>query len=161
MTEESQEFLTFILDDEEYGVNILSVQEIRVCSITTSVPNTPDYIKGVINLRGLIIPIVDLRKRFNKKSTESRSDNVFIILKSQFRGKYTTIGIFVDGVSDVFSLQKDTIQPSPDFGKDIDVKFISGMATVDERIIILLDTEKLLNTREIYQLSNELNDLAS
>lgn len=161
MIEESQEFLTFMLDDEEYGVNILSVQEIRVCSVTTSVPNTPDYIKGVINLRGLIVPIVDLRKRFNKNTIESSSDNVFIILKNQSIEKYTSIGIFVDRVSDVYNIQKDSVKPSPDFGKEIDVKFIYGMASIDEKLIILLDTVRLLNTRELYQLSSELNDLAS
>ncbi len=161
MIEENREFLTFVLDGEEFGLNILAVQEIRVWSPVTDIPNTPDYIKGVINLRGVIVPIIDLRKRFNKKPADHTSDNVFIILKDKSIENSVVVGVFVDRVSDVYNLSASSIKPSPDFGRDIDSQFIDGMATVDEKIIVLLDTMKLLDVRELYQLSGDLNKLVS
>lgn len=146
----NNEYLTFLLDGEEFGVDILSVQEIRGWSIVTEIPNTPSYLKGVINLRGIIIPIVDLRGRFNCKSSEYTATTVVIVLQGIVHNKRSTVGVVVDAVSDVYRVEHADVKTMPDFGSHIESSFISGMATVDEKIIILLDSNKLLDVEEIF-----------
>ncbi|MGH1486677.1 MAG: chemotaxis protein CheW [Cellvibrionaceae bacterium] len=161
MSDATNEYLTFILDQEEYGVSILAVQEIRVWSAVTDMPNTPDYVKGVVNLRGVIVPIVDLRQRLNKASTEYNENTVVIILKETIDDKSIIVGIVVDAVSDVYKFSNKDVKSSPDFGSEIDSRFIHGMATVEEKIIIILDAKKLLDVKELYQISGSLNQIAS
>jgi purine-binding chemotaxis protein CheW len=143
--EPAHEFLAFKLGPEEYGVDILSVQEIRGYDTVTRVPEAPDYIKGVINLRGVIVPVVDLRLKFKLGSAEYDEFTVMIVLN--LKGK--VIAAVVDGVSDVVQVESEQIRPTPEFGGIIDTRFISGIATVGERMLILLDIESLILSADI------------
>lgn len=153
---EDQEFLTFILDNEEFGVDILSVKEIRVWSSVTEIPDTPDYLKGVINLRGVIIPIVDLRERFNRPPQEYSAITVVIVLRTVVNNKENMVGIVVDAVSEVYKVPTKDIRDAPNFGSGIDTRFLTGMATIDEKIIILLNSEKLLDAEELYTVTSQV-----
>jgi len=150
MGDSEQEYLTFILQGEEYGVDILCVQEIRVWSSVTELPNKPSYIKGVINLRGVIIPIIDLRQRFEKEPLEYNEQTVTIILKHQTNERSMVVGIVVDAVSEVYKFNENTIRKAPTFGSQIDGCFLKGLASVDEKLIILLDSAALLSEDELY-----------
>ena len=147
----NREILSFILDDEEFGVDILCVKEIRVWTSVTEIPNTPSYLKGVINLRGTIIPIIDLSERFQRPAKEYNETTVVIILHAMIEGKEAVVGIVVDAVSDVYKFSEKQIRPPPDFGSEIDSRFINGMATLSEKIVILLNSSKLLNAEELYR----------
>lgn len=141
----SHEFLAFKLGPEEYGVDILSVQEIRGYDTVTRVPEAPEYIKGVINLRGVIVPVVDLRLKFKLGSATYDEFTVMIVLN--LKGK--VIAAVVDGVSDVVRVEPAEIRPTPEFGGIIDTRYISGIATVGERMLILLDIEALILSADI------------
>jgi purine-binding chemotaxis protein CheW len=149
--EQEQEYLTFVLSGEEYGVDILCVQEIRVWSSVTELPNKPDYIKGVINLRGIIIPIIDLRQRFGQEPLEYNEQTVTIILRNQNSHKTMAVGIVVDAVSEVYKFDKKSIRTPPAFGNNIDRCFLQGLATIEDKLIILLDSNSLLDQNELYQ----------
>lgn len=148
-----QEYLTFILDEEEFGIDILCVQEIKGWTPVTEIPNTPQYLKGVINLRGVIVPIVDLRERFNLKSIEYGPTTVVIVLKTESLGKEVVVGVVVDAVSEVYKLDAEDIREAPNLGNSVDSCFIKGMATVEEKIIILLDSGQLLDVNELYKVA--------
>jgi len=150
MTDIEQEYLTFMLQGEEYGVDILCVQEIRVWSTVTELPNKPKYIKGVINLRGVIIPIIDLRLRFGQPQLDYNEQTVTIILRQQTQQSTTVVGIVVDAVSEVYKLSKQAIRKAPAFGNNIDSCFLKGLASVDNKLVILLDSETLLNEDDMY-----------
>jgi len=139
-----QEFLTFRLGAEEYAIEILKVREIRGWENPTAIVNAPEFIKGVINLRGTIVPIVDLRVKF-KGEAKYDEFTVVIILSVSDR----MIGIVVDAVSDVMTLTAEQIRPAPAFGADIDAQFITGLGTVGERMLILTDVERLMTSREM------------
>ena len=141
----SHEFLAFKLGPEEYGVDILSVQEIRGYDTVTRVPEAPEYIKGVINLRGVIVPVVDLRLKFKLGNAAYDEFTVMIVLN--LKGK--VIAAVVDGVSDVVRVDPAEIRPTPEFGGIIDTRVISGSATVAERMLILLDIEALILSADI------------
>lgn len=141
----NHEFLAFKLGHEEYGVDILSVQEIRGYDTVTRVPEAPEYIKGVINLRGVIVPVVDLRLKFKLGNAAYDEFTVMIVLN--LKGK--VIAAVVDGVSDVLQVDAEQIRPTPEFGGIIDTRFISGIATVGERMLILLDIESLILSADI------------
>ena len=160
MTDIEQEYLTFILDGEEFGVDILRVQEIRVLSKVTSLPNKPDYIKGVINLRGVIIPIIDLRKRFGKKSLAYDEQTVTIILRGEVNNKITVVGVIVDAVSEVYKFSQTQIISPPSFGSAIDPCFLQGLANFEDKLVILLDTNSILNQDELYCLDSNMNKFA-
>ena len=151
MTDIEQEYLTFILQGEEYGVDILCVQEIRVWSSVTELPNKPGYIKGVINLRGVIIPIIDLRLRFGQPTLEYNEQTVTIILRQQSKATTMVVGIVVDAVSEVYKFTSKSISQAPTFGSNIDSCFLKGLASVDEKLIILLDSDSLLNEDDLYR----------
>ena len=151
-----KEFLTFILDNEEFGVDILSVKEIRVWTPVTEIPDTPDYLKGVINLRGVIIPIVDLRQRFNKSAKDYSATTVVIVLRTEVNDKEQMVGIVVDAVSEVYKVEPKDIREAPDFGSGIDTRFLTGMVTIDEKIIILMNSEKLLDAEELYNVTRQV-----
>lgn len=134
------QYLTFLLGAEEYGVGILRVQEIKGHSAITPLPNVPPHLRGVINLRGTVVPIVDLRVRFGMPVAELTRFNVFVIVSLGRR----VLGLLVDAVSDVLDIDEDRIQAPPDLGPTVDLSFVSGMARIDERLISLLDLDRLL-----------------
>lgn len=146
------EFLTFTLGQEEYGIDILKVQEIRGYDAVTAIANTPAFIKGVVNLRGTIVPIVDLRIKFNLGRAEYNQFTVVIILNLGQR----VLGAVVDSVSDVITLEADQIRPTPEFDSALDTQYILGLGTVGENMIILIDIEKLMLSKEM-----DLVDLAA
>lgn len=151
---DGNQFLTFFLAGEEYGVDILRVQEIKGWDSVTPIPNTPDYIRGVINLRGTIIPIIDLRCRFGLEAIGYGPMTVVIVLKV-FDGENSRVmGVVVDAVSDVYNVQEDTLKSAPDFGAVVDVAFVQGLATVGEAMVIILDIDKLLNSDEFVATEN-------
>lgn len=139
-----QQYLTFIMAGEEYGVDILAVQEIRGWEESTLIPNAPAYIKGVINLRGTIVPIMDLRSRFGLDVVEYSPVTVVIILKYQSEKGERVMGIVVDAVSDVYAISDQEARRPPELSEDKNSVFIRGLATINEKMIILLDVEKLL-----------------
>lgn len=141
---DEDQHLTFILDGEEYGLDILRVQEIKGWDRATPIPNTPDYIKGVINLRGTIVPIIDLRARFNMPKVDYGPMTVVIVLKVISDEKERIMGIVVDAVSDVYNIGAEVLRPAPDFGAGMSVEFVKGLATIDEKMVIVLDIDHLL-----------------
>jgi len=141
----ASQYLTFTLGAAEYAVDILKVQEIRGYDAVTEIANAPEFIKGVINLRGVIVPIVDMRIKF--KVGEARYDQftVVIILNVLKR----IVGIVVDGVSDVITLPPEQVKDAPEFGSTLDTKYIMGLGTIDQRMIILVDIERLMSSRDM------------
>ena len=140
----THEFLAFTLGREEYGIDILKVQEIRGYDNVTRIANAPDFIKGVINLRGIIVPIVDMRIKFNLGEPTYNQFTVVIILNIQDR----VVGMVVDSVSDVISLTADQIKPAPDMGA-LNTDYVVGLGTVDERMIILVDIDRLMSSDDM------------
>ncbi len=145
-TGNTEQFLTFMLAGEEYGVDILRVQEIKGWDNVTEIPNTPDYIQGVINLRGTIVPIIDLRSRFGLETIEYGSTTVVIVLKVISNSNEKTIGFVVDAVSDVYNIDNEQLKPSPDFGGSVSTEFVKGLATIDDKMLILLDIDHLVDS---------------
>ncbi len=141
----NSEFLTFRLGKEEYGIDILKVQEIRGYDAITHIANAPEFIKGVVNLRGVIVPIVDMRIKFNLGEAHYDQFTVVIILNLSGR----VVGIVVDGVSDVINLEMDQVRATPEFGAGINTEYIMGLGTVDDRMLILMDIEKLMNSQDM------------
>lgn len=142
---ESREYLTFTLGEEEYGIDILNVQEIRGYDAVTKIANSPDFIKGVINMRGIIVPIIDMRLKFKLGEVEYNQFTVVIILNISGR----VIGMVVDGVSDVIALKGEQIRPAPEFGAVLDTDYIDGLATLEERMVIVIDIAKLMTSSEM------------
>ncbi|WP_024527738.1 chemotaxis protein CheW [Serratia fonticola] len=151
-----QEYLVFRLGSEEYGIEILKVQEIRGYDRVTRIIHTPDFIAGVTNLRGAIVPIVDLRVKFQLPFAEFNENTVVIVLNLGVR----IVGIVVDGVSDVLSLNAEQIKPAPDFTVTLSSEYLLGLGALDERMLILVNIEKLLNSDEI-ELVDKTVELAS
>jgi purine-binding chemotaxis protein CheW len=139
------EVLAFRLGSEEYGINILKVQEIRGYDAVTKIANAPEYIKGVINLRGIIVPIIDMRIKFNIGVPTYDQFTVVIILHIENK----TVGLVVDSVSDVLSLAADQIKPAPTVGTSLNTDYLIGLATIDERMLILADIDKLISASDI------------
>jgi len=137
---QTREFLAFNLGAEEFGIDILKVQEIRCYEKPTRMAGVPDFIKGVVNLRGVIVPIVDLRIKFNLPEVEYNDFTVVIVLNLHGR----VVGIVVDGVSDVTSLQADQVKPAPEFSSHLDTSHVIGLGTLEERMLILMDIERLM-----------------
>jgi purine-binding chemotaxis protein CheW len=140
-----REYLTFRLDQEEYGIDILKVQEIRGYEKPTRIAHAPDFIKGVINLRGTIVPIVDMRIKFNCARAEYNAFTVVIILNLRSR----IVGIVVDSVSDVMELAPENVRAAPDIESAIDSSVVLGLGSVGERMLILLDIEKLMSSADM------------
>ena len=136
----AREYLTFRLGQEEYGIDILKVQEIRGYEAPTRIAHAPAFIKGVINLRGTIVPIVDMRLRFGCAQADYDSFTVVVILNLRER----VVGIVVDSVSDVMELAPEQLRPAPDLESSIDAQWIRGLGSVGERMLILLDIERLM-----------------
>jgi purine-binding chemotaxis protein CheW len=141
----AREYLTFRLDQEEYGIDILKVQEIRGYETPTRVANAPNFIKGVVNLRGTIVPIVDMRLKFNCSKAEYNTFTVVIILNLRSR----IVGIVVDSVSDVMELPPESLKSAPEIDSVIDAGAVMGLGSLGERMLILLDIERLMSGPEM------------
>jgi purine-binding chemotaxis protein CheW len=137
----TSQFLSFLLGDDQYGVEILKVQEIKGYSAITPIPNTPPEIKGVINLRGTVAPVIDLRTKFSLDAAECNKFTVIIVVTVREK----VIGLVVDAVSDVLDIPACEMRAAPELGGRVDTRFISGMATIGERMTVLLDIERLLS----------------
>jgi purine-binding chemotaxis protein CheW len=139
------EVLSFRLGAEEYALNILKVQEIRGYDAVTRIASAPDYLKGVMNLRGIIVPIVDMRIKFNVGTPTYDAFTVVIVLNINGH----TIGVVVDSVSDVVTLTPDQVKAAPDLGASVAADYLMGLGTVGERMLILLDIDKLLSSEDM------------
>ncbi|MDZ4349064.1 MAG: chemotaxis protein CheW [Xanthomonadaceae bacterium] len=134
------EYLTFTLGDEEFGVDILKVQEIRGYDTVTRIPDAPDFIKGVINLRGTIVPVIDMRLKLRLERADYSDLTVMIVLNLGER----VVGMVVDGVSDVMALTNDQIRPPPEFDGQFDTQYITGIGALEQRMLILIDIDRLI-----------------
>jgi len=145
LSRDAQQFLTFNLAEEYYGVDILKVQEIKGYTNVTKIPNTPDYLKGVLNLRGTIVPIVDLRMKFGMGVTEPTSFTVVVVVNVRNR----VMGFLVDAVSDVLDLNAKDIQPPPELGNTVDITFVAGIGNSNDHLVTLLDIDRVLTDDEV------------
>jgi purine-binding chemotaxis protein CheW len=141
---ESHQVLTFTLGSETYGVDILRVQEIRGWSPVTRIPQAPPHVLGVLNLRGSIVPIVDMRMRFQLERAEYTAVTVIIVLSIEAANGRRDFGVVVDGVSDVIDVSADDVKAPPELGSQVSTDFIQGLATVAERMVMLLDIDRLI-----------------
>jgi purine-binding chemotaxis protein CheW len=139
------QFLSFILGQEEYGIDILKVQEIRGYSAITAIPNTPAFIRGVMNLRGAVVPILDLRARFGLPATEYDKFTVIIVVTVGTR----VAGLIVDAVSDVLNVSRSEMEPTPELGAAVDTSFMTGMAKMAERLVLLLDIDRVVSSQDV------------
>ena len=149
LTADTQQYLTFTLGQEEYGVPILTVQEIKGYVAATPIPHTPMYIKGVMDLRGIIMPVLDLRVKFGMPSAEYDQFTVIIVVKV----KDKPLGLVVDAVSDVLSVKNGEMQAAPEFGGQVDTRFIQGLAKAGDKLVVLLDLERVLSEEEFTTVS--------
>jgi purine-binding chemotaxis protein CheW len=146
--EGAEQYLSFILGDEEYGVEILRVQEIKGWDNVTEIPNTPKYLCGVLNLRGTIVPVVDLRLRFEMPAREYTPTTVVIVLKVE-GVTARTVGIVVDAVSDVHNVLPEVIRAAPDFGNSVDTRYICGLVPIEEQMMMILNIDQLLSVEAL------------
>ena len=156
-TENQNEYLTFHLADEEYGVDILRVKEIRGWENVTRIPNSPEYVKGVLNLRGSIVPIIDLRIRCNLEPKDYSETTVVVILsvENSKNSSERIMGVVVDAISDVVNANLNDIQNTPEFDSSIQIEYIEGLATADNNMLMLVNVDKLLNIEEISEVVDE------
>lgn len=150
------QFLTFILNGEEYGVDILKVQGIQGWSKVTPIPNTPDFMLGVINLRGAVVPIVDLRKRFQLDEANYGPTTVVIVVKVKDDDGERVVGMVVDAVSEVYNVDSREIKPSPNFSGSISTEYIRGLSMIENKMVILLEIDRLVNAGVLDLVPNEL-----
>jgi purine-binding chemotaxis protein CheW len=139
------EVVTFKLGEEEYGIDIQKVQELRGYDAVTRIANAPDYIKGVVNLRGIIVPIIDMRIKF--KLGDPTYDQFTVVIVLNIGGR--VVGMVVDSVSDVITLTADQIKPAPEMGSVLDADYLIGLGTLDERMLILVDIDRLMSSEEM------------
>ena len=142
---QTREFLVFSLGDEEYAIDILKAQEIRGYENVTRIASAPPFIKGVTNLRGVIVPIVDLRIKFNLDRVEYDGQTVVIVVNVAGR----VVGVVVDGVSDVLSLTPEQIKPAPEFALSLSSDYLSGLASLEDRMLVLVDIDRMLTSEEM------------
>jgi len=145
LTTDGSQFLTFQLGEELYGVDILRVQEIKGYTAVTKIPNTPPHIKGVLNLRGTIVPIVELRTKFGMETIDYTMFTVIVVVVVREK----IMGLVVDAVSDVLNIDKKEIQPAPQFGAKVDVSFLNGIGKSGDKLIALLDMDRLLSDDDL------------
>ena len=147
-------YLTFKLAEEEYGLEILKVQEIIQMQAVTRVPRTPDYVRGVINLRGKVIPVVDLRTKFGLDSVKDTEKTCIIVVQISHRDGKVVMGIIIDEVKEVLDIRAENIEETPSFGASIDTEFIMGMGKIGQSVKILLDIDKVMSSKEITAIEN-------
>ena len=144
------QLVTFSIDEEEFGVNILKVQEIIRIMEITRVPRSPEFVEGVINLRGRVIPIVDLRRRFGLAAIAHHKDTRIIVIELNS----LVVGFIVDAVSEVLRIPADTVEPTPPVAAGVDSEYISGVGKLQDRLLILLDLDKLLTAEDLHRLNS-------
>jgi len=142
---DSQQFLTFLLDEQEYGLEIFKIREIRGYAPITPIPNVPSHVRGVMNLRGTVLPVVDLRMKFKLPAVEYTKSTVIVIASVGDK----TVGLLVDAVSDVLTVGLDAIREAPDFGPAVDTRFINGVFQSKEHLTVALNLEELLTDSEL------------
>lgn len=147
------QYLTFVLGNEVYGLEILKVQEIIGMTTVTKVPRTPDFLRGVINLRGKVIPVVDLRAKFDMETHEDTNLTCIIVVQIVRDGQQVVMGVIVDEVAEVVDIRREQIEPPPSLGTTSQTKFISAMGKVGNRVIILLDCDKVLSWDELEEVA--------
>jgi len=152
ITIKTGKYLTFSLKEEEYGVGILKVKEIIGMMPVTSVPRTPDFVKGVINLRGKVIPVIDLRLKFSMESIDYTDRTCIIVVEIDSNESTVLIGIVVDAVSEVLNINESEIEETPQFGTSLNTEYILGMAKMEGGVKILLDIDRVLSQEEVTQL---------
>jgi len=157
----ADQYLTYKVGAEEYGVKILSVREIRGWEPVARIPNTPTYIKGVLNLRGTVVPVVDMRMRMNVSEPKYDSTTVLVVLRAEIHGAERVAGIVVDSVSDVMNARSNEIRKTPDFGENADTEFITGLAEVDGKMIMLFDVDSFMLHADIFDAPENLEQIAS
>lgn len=154
-------YLTFSLADEVYGLGILKVQEIIGMMDLTRIPHAPEFIRGVINLRGKVIPVMDLRLKFGLEAKEATEKTCIIVVQVAWAGRKATMGVLVDEVSEVIDIGADQLEPPPSFGRDVSTDFILAMGKVDAKVVVLLDVEKVLSNVEVGALHMQRDPEAS
>lgn len=152
----TDQYLTFSLAGEEYGVDILNVQEVKVWTKVTVLPNTPDFIKGVLNLRGTIVPIIDLRSRFRMPAVDYSATTVIVILKLKIDSRERIIGLVVDAVSDVLDIPRSAQKSVDSFETSSRTEAITGIAAINNKMVIMLDTARLLNSKDLQSVDREV-----
>jgi purine-binding chemotaxis protein CheW len=150
---EEAQFLTFLLGSEMFAMNILGIKEIIEYGSITSVPMMPEFIRGVINLRGAVVPVVDLSARFGRASSAVTRRSCIVIIETDSEGEKQDLGVVVDAVSEVLEIPASEIEPAPSFGAKIRADFISGMGKVKDKFVIILDADKVLSVNEMAMLS--------
>lgn len=141
--QDGEQYLTFLLNGEQYGLSILQVQEIRGWELVTRVPNSPRFVKGVVNLRGNIVPVFDLRLRFGLPPTDYTKETVVIVVRAGKEGEQRSMGLVVDAVSDVLVVKEEQINATPEFGAGVPTENIKGLVTDDDKMVMLLDLDSL------------------
>ncbi|MDI9403417.1 MAG: chemotaxis protein CheW [Limnohabitans sp.] len=155
-------FLTFCLGNEHFGVEILRVREIIGMLAITPLPQTPPYVRGVMNLRGRIIPVIDLRQRFGLVAAEATKETCIVVLEAaNDDGSQTVMGAIVDSVREVQDIPKSAIEPAPEFGCEIPLRYILGMGKLKDRVVVLLDIAEVIGMRERAQIAGAIKDTAN
>ena len=147
---DTEQFLTYRIGKEDYGIKILSVREIRGWENVARVPNTPVYVKGVLNLRGTAVPVIDMRIRMNIANPVYDATTVLIVIRAQIDGAERIAGVVVDSVSDVKDVRVDEIRKTPDFSDDVDTEFITGIADVSGTMVMLFDVDNFMRHSDLY-----------
>jgi purine-binding chemotaxis protein CheW len=146
---ETRQYLTFSLGEESFALDVAHVREILEFTTVTKVPRTPEFMRGVINLRGSVVPVMDMRVKFNLSLTEKTVDTCIIVVEVSLDGEETILGALVDSVQEVFELEPDQIEPAPKIGTGLSTEFITGMGKRDDRFIIILDIDKVFSADEL------------
>jgi len=149
IAEKEGKYLTFSLDNEEYGISILKIKEIIGMMSITTIPQTPEFVKGVINLRGTVIPVVDLRLRFGMTDIDYTERTCIIVVEIKGRSDTVMIGVVVDAVSEVLNIKGEDIEDTPTFGTKLDTEYILGMAKMEGTVKILLEIDRVLGAEEV------------
>ena len=156
---ETRQYLSFKLDEEEFALDISKVKEVLDFTKITKVPQTPDFMKGVINLRGSVVPVVDLNKKFGIKDTEKTVNTRIIIGQVAIEGDETTLGVLADSVHEVMDIEPGNIEPAPRIGTKLNTEFIKGMGKRDEEFVMILDIDKVFSSEELSLVSRTTPDL--
>ncbi|WP_018527060.1 chemotaxis protein CheW [Alkalispirochaeta alkalica] len=153
--DERNEYLTFTLADEQYAVGVYDVKEVLEYTTVTRVPRTQDFMRGVINLRGSVVPVIDLRLKFGMEATERTIDTSIVVLEVELGGSVVTVGALADSVQEVISLEPENIEPPPRIGTRINTDFIRGIGKQDEKFIIILDINRVFSEEELAAVAEE------
>jgi purine-binding chemotaxis protein CheW len=156
---DTRQYLTFQLGEEVFGLDVSHVREILEFTAVTKVPKTPDYMRGVINLRGSVVPVLDMRLKFGLTRTEKTVNTCIIVVEASFEDEHTIIGALVDSVQEVFELEPEQIEPAPKIGTQLKTEFIKGMGKKDNHFIIILNIDKVFSSEELATvLDKEMGD---